>query len=118
MLSEITQLPAPKFKVPYWVAYSAGKISTSLAQWTGIAPAVPLDGVKMAKEMMFYQNLHPVYIPMPIPDYIPCGYYKSWYVICLDPKYYLLLMLQRHHHCFLIDSFWALALTSWSEKIE
>lgn len=55
-LAKITGLPAPKFKIPYWVAYTAGAFSTAFAELTGIPPAIPLDGVKMAKELMFYDS--------------------------------------------------------------
>ncbi|MBI3013274.1 MAG: NAD-dependent epimerase/dehydratase family protein [Elusimicrobia bacterium] len=56
LLEKITGLPAPKFKIPYGIAYLAGLCSTSLASWTGHAPAIPLDGVRMAKEVMFYDS--------------------------------------------------------------
>lgn len=56
VLAKITGLPAPKFKIPYWVAYAAGVFSTAFAELTGIPPAIPLDGVKMAKELMFYDG--------------------------------------------------------------
>ncbi len=56
ILSRITGLPAPKFKVPYALAYTAGWFSTAFAELTGIQPAIPLDGVKMAREIMFYDG--------------------------------------------------------------
>ncbi len=56
LLSEVSGLPSPKYKIPYWIAYSAGWITTSFAGMTGRAPLVPLDGVKMARELMFYDG--------------------------------------------------------------
>ncbi len=54
ILSKITGRPAPKYKIPYWLAYGVGWATTQLANFTGLPPLVPLDGVKMAKELMFY----------------------------------------------------------------
>lgn len=54
LLEKITGLPAPRFKIPYWLAYCAGALSTACSQVTGAPPAIPLDGVKMARDMMFY----------------------------------------------------------------
>jgi dihydroflavonol-4-reductase len=54
MLARITGLPAPKIRIPYWVAYASGAASTAFAELTGIPPAVPLDAVRMAREVMFY----------------------------------------------------------------
>lgn len=56
LLEKITGIPAPKFKIPYWIAYSAGFFTTALSCLTGKEPAVPLDGVKMAREIMFYDS--------------------------------------------------------------
>lgn len=54
LLSEITGIPAPKFKIPYFVAYTAGFFATTFSSLTGTIPSIPLDGVKMASEVMFY----------------------------------------------------------------
>lgn len=56
ILEEITGIPSPSLRIPYWVAYSAGFLSTAFAQISGNPPKVPLDGVKMAKEIMFYDS--------------------------------------------------------------
>jgi dihydroflavonol-4-reductase len=54
-LEVLTGLKAPRIKMPYWVAYSAGLacewISDSI---THQPPAVPLAGVKMAKYFMYF----------------------------------------------------------------
>jgi dihydroflavonol-4-reductase len=44
---------APRMKIPYAVAYAAGLASTAWANLTGKEPAAPLEGVKMARKMMF-----------------------------------------------------------------
>jgi len=54
ILAKISGRPAPRIKIPYWIAYTAGFFSTVLADITGNPPGVPLDGVRMAKELMFY----------------------------------------------------------------
>lgn len=54
MLAKITGRKAPRIQMPYWVAYTAGMVSETLARCTGKPPAVPLDGVRMAKKKMFF----------------------------------------------------------------
>lgn len=53
-LAQIAGLPAPRFKIPYAVAYLAGAVSTGLSSLTRKEPAIPLDGVRMAHEPMYY----------------------------------------------------------------
>ena len=55
ILGKLSGLPVPKIRVPYWVAYGAGWFSTAFAELTGNPPEIPLDGVKMAGEVMFYR---------------------------------------------------------------
>jgi dihydroflavonol-4-reductase len=52
-LAAITHRQAPTVQIPHWVAYVAGWFSTTAASFTGRAPDVPLDAVKMAKKKMF-----------------------------------------------------------------
>jgi dihydroflavonol-4-reductase len=56
-LENITGLKAPRIKMPFWVALSAGwaceMISNNI---TGKPPAVPLAGVKMAKHHMYFDS--------------------------------------------------------------
>ncbi len=54
IVAKIAGRPAPRFKIPYPVAYLAGAISTGLSSLTGKEPAIPLDGVRMAHEPMYY----------------------------------------------------------------
>lgn len=53
-LSEITGIPAPKFRSPYWLAWMAGCFSEGLSKITKRPPKAPLGGVKMAKYMMYF----------------------------------------------------------------
>lgn len=54
LLSEVSGLPAPKIKIPYAVAWTAGALSTGLSYITRQEPAIPLDGVRMAHKPMYY----------------------------------------------------------------
>lgn len=54
-LEKITGIPAPRIKMPYWVAYAAGWICETVSDViTHQPPAVPLGGVKMAKHKMYF----------------------------------------------------------------
>ena len=44
---------APRWRIPYAVAYAAGVASTGWANLTGHEPRAPLDAVKMARKKMF-----------------------------------------------------------------
>jgi dihydroflavonol-4-reductase len=55
-LANIANRPAPTMKVPYTLAYAAGLVTTALANLTGREPAVPLEGVKMARKRMFVSH--------------------------------------------------------------
>lgn len=52
-LAEISGGQAPRWRVPYAVAYMAGLASTGWANLTGLEPRAPLDAVKMARKKMF-----------------------------------------------------------------
>ncbi|MFA5976061.1 MAG: hopanoid-associated sugar epimerase [Elusimicrobiota bacterium] len=54
MLAKIAGLPAPRFRIPYAVAWMAGAVSTGLSYLTNQEPAIPLNGVRMAHERMYY----------------------------------------------------------------
>jgi dihydroflavonol-4-reductase len=53
-LEEITGLPAPKIKVPYWVALTAAHVNEAISSMTGKPPKAPLAGVRMAKYKMWF----------------------------------------------------------------
>ena len=46
--------PAPRFRIPYAVAWMAGAVSTAVSYVTGQEPAIPLDGVRMGHAPMYY----------------------------------------------------------------
>jgi dihydroflavonol-4-reductase len=54
VLEEITGLPAPKMKVPYWVALAAAHVDEAISSATGKPPKAPLAGVRMAKYKMWF----------------------------------------------------------------
>jgi dihydroflavonol-4-reductase len=53
ILSRLSGLPAPKFRIPYPVALAAGFCSTAWAEVTGQEPRAPLEGVRMARKKMW-----------------------------------------------------------------
>ncbi|HUA67433.1 MAG TPA: hopanoid-associated sugar epimerase [Candidatus Saccharimonadales bacterium] len=54
VLSEITGIPSPKLKIPHWLALMAAYLNEGIASVTGREPRVPLAGVRMAKDKMWY----------------------------------------------------------------
>ena len=54
ILEEITGLPAPRMRVPYWVALAAAHVDEGISRVTGKAPKAPLAGVRMARYKMFF----------------------------------------------------------------
>jgi len=52
-LAEISGGKAPRWRIPYAVAYVAGVASTGWANVTGHEPRAPLDAVRMARKKMF-----------------------------------------------------------------
>jgi len=53
-LEKITGFPAPKVKLPYWVALGVAEISEGIAIFTGKTPQATLAGVRMAKHKMWF----------------------------------------------------------------
>jgi dihydroflavonol-4-reductase len=51
-----TGLPAPKIRLPYFVAWTAGVVTTALAHLTGIPPRAPMEAVRMAKKKMWVSH--------------------------------------------------------------
>lgn len=52
-LAKISGGKAPRWRIPYVVAYAAGLASTGWANLTGHEPRAPIDAVKMAHKKMF-----------------------------------------------------------------
>jgi dihydroflavonol-4-reductase len=55
-LGRITGRKAPTIKLPWFVAYAAGLVTTGWAHLTGISPRVPLEAVRMAKKKMWVSH--------------------------------------------------------------
>ena len=53
-MSSTTRVPAPKLKLPRWMALVSGYVSEGMADITGKPPRVPLAGVRMAKYKMWF----------------------------------------------------------------
>ncbi|MCW5555635.1 MAG: NAD-dependent epimerase/dehydratase family protein [Verrucomicrobiae bacterium] len=54
VLQEITGVPAPRMRIPYWIALAAAHANETMSGLTGKAPKAPLAGVRMAKYKMFF----------------------------------------------------------------
>lgn len=52
-LASITGRKAPTLELPYFVAYTAGVVTTAWARITGVPPRAPLEAVRMAKKKMW-----------------------------------------------------------------
>ena len=54
-LAAIAGLAAPRLRLPYPVAWTAGAVSTAVSSWvTHRPPAVPLEAVRMARHRLFF----------------------------------------------------------------
>ena len=71
-LAPIANLPAPKAKVPYAIAYATGIVTTAWANLTGQPPLAPLEGVRMARKKLFVSHAKAErelgYHPGPVDD--------------------------------------------------
>lgn len=54
VLAEVSSVAAPRFRVPYAIAYAAAQVNEMMASVTGIAPKAPIAGVRMARYQMFF----------------------------------------------------------------
>lgn len=52
-LAKITGLPAPKLKIPHGLALGVAYANTAFSRLLGKEPQIPIEGVKIAKHMMF-----------------------------------------------------------------
>ena len=53
-LAAITNIPAPNKTIPYPIPYTAAWIDENILTLLGKKPSVPLDGVRMARQKMYY----------------------------------------------------------------
>jgi dihydroflavonol-4-reductase len=54
VLQEITGVPAPKVRIPFFVALAAAHVDETVSRFTRKPPKAPLAGVRMAKYKMFF----------------------------------------------------------------
>jgi dihydroflavonol-4-reductase len=54
VLEEITGVPAPGMRIPYFVALAAARVDETVSAFTRKPPKAPLAGVRMAKYKMFF----------------------------------------------------------------
>jgi len=69
-LEEITGVPAPKMRIPYFVALAAAHANEAIADLTGKPPKAPLAGVRMAKYKMWFnpaKAIHELGMPQTAP---------------------------------------------------
>jgi dihydroflavonol-4-reductase len=53
LLSRITCLPAPMMKIPHGVALGVAYVESAFSRMLGKEPQIPVEGVKIARHMMF-----------------------------------------------------------------
>jgi dihydroflavonol-4-reductase len=53
ILSRITGLPAPMMKIPHGVALGVAYVESAFSRMLGKEPQIPVEGVKIARHMMF-----------------------------------------------------------------
>jgi hopanoid-associated sugar epimerase len=53
-LSQITNLPAPQTSIPAWIPLTVAWIDEKILAPLGKTPTVPIDGVRMAQQPMYY----------------------------------------------------------------
>ena len=56
MVSAASGRPAPRWKIPYVLAYAAGWVDSGLSGALGREPHIPLEGVRMARHKMFVNS--------------------------------------------------------------
>lgn len=56
ILSNLTGLPMPRLRVPYWLALASAYVSETVANLTGIAPVAPITGVRLARTPMAFDS--------------------------------------------------------------
>jgi dihydroflavonol-4-reductase len=53
LLAQLTGLPAPSLKIPHGVALGVAYAETAFSRLIGREPQIPVEGVKIARHMMF-----------------------------------------------------------------
>jgi dihydroflavonol-4-reductase len=60
LLEELAGIPAPKIKIPNWLAYRVAEANEMISYVTGKPPRAPVAGVKMARYRMWFNPAHAV----------------------------------------------------------
>lgn len=72
VLSEVTGFPNPSVRIPYPLGYCLGAVDTFVSRVIGREPRVPLEAVKMARHLMFFDSSRAVrelgFRPTPVRD--------------------------------------------------
>lgn len=53
-LARLTGLPSPSLRLPHWIPLTVAAADTALSRWTGRAPRVSLESVRMSTHRMFF----------------------------------------------------------------
>src|SRR5262249_60448239 len=53
-LSRLTSIPAPPVRLPHWLPLTAALVDSAVARLTGRSPKIPLEGVRMSRQKMFF----------------------------------------------------------------
>src|SRR5665213_102716 len=54
LLQELTGIPAPRVKIPYWFAVRVAEVNEYISFFSGKPPRAPMAGVRMAKYKMWF----------------------------------------------------------------
>ncbi len=60
LLESISDVPAPRIRLPYRPIYHLARLCEGLSKVTGKEPLIPLEGVKMARRRMFFDSTRAV----------------------------------------------------------
>ena len=55
-LARLTGLPSPTLRLPHWIPLAVAAADTALSRWTGRAPRVSLESVRMSTHRMFFDS--------------------------------------------------------------
>lgn len=56
MLAKITGIPAPRYTIPIWLPLTVAWIDEVLLSKFGKTPSIPLNGVQMSRQKMYYSS--------------------------------------------------------------
>jgi len=53
-LSRLTSIPSPRVRLPHWIPLTAAIVDSAVARLAGRSPKIPLEGVRMSRQKMFF----------------------------------------------------------------